>query len=528
MPFSSSFLTIQSPIVEVPAHRRNHIILRNADATIPTTFIQSTRTPAQIYAYRKGSEIWPECNEDPVRLTASFPGGVIPQPAKDLLDFTSSTSTANITPISPILSTTSSDATSANDIVATSAASSSYPTRGIKRRAVRTTLSHILRSAAQASTRRARSPSAIGKVYGQTFGVPPPAISKGPSIIALILLGTNCVHLHDIVSVILLSTYIIGLASWCVAPKVASTPHHPIVNMPSFPSKGHVPALISNPLGASLTNSRLYKTWLRLGAVVGVLLPIMVLAQLTISSHFPILTNTLLGNINTYNIAELKRIIGGHTFLLCWQALTESLSRAALLPLPIRILIPVSYSALRISSHRGLSDDNNPTLDVTIQYGRGQCPISSIPFKPSLTDHMNRADIIICHAGAGTLLEALSLASPSERKSSSNQKIINAVINSKLMDNHQSELADELEIRGHISVTRNCELEWTTEDGAKAFWEMIGTFEPAPFFGGRSKGDDEGGRGVNGHASSFQHILDQVMSGDETSWKRADSTKKKR
>lgn len=350
MPFSSSFLTIQSPIVEVPAHRRNHIILRNADATIPTTFIQSTRTPAQIYAYRKGSEIWPECNEDPVRLTASFPGGVIPQPAKDLLDFTSSTYTANITPISPILSTTSSDATSANDIVATSAASSSYPTRGIKRRAVRTTLSHILRSAAQASTRRARSPSTIGKVYGQTFGVPPPAISKGPSIIALILLGTNCVHLHDIVSVILLSTYIIGLASWCVAPKVASTPHHPIVNMPSFPSKGHVPALISNPLGASLTNSRLYKTWLRLGAVVGVLLPIMVLAQLTISSHFPILTNTLLGNINTYNIAELKRIIGGHTFLLCWQALTESLSRAALLPLPIRILIPVSYSALRISS----------------------------------------------------------------------------------------------------------------------------------------------------------------------------------
>ena len=228
----------------------------------------------------------------------------------------------------------------------------------------------------------------------------------------------------------------------------------------------------------------------------------------------------------------------------------------------------------RASSHRGLSDDNNPTLDVTIQYGRGQCPISYIPscvldkctpqtadvdmdegtiilsipikstsptkqtlhrvqlryfrFKPSLTDYMNRADIIICHAGAGTLLEALSLASPSERKSSSNQKIINAVINSKLMDNHQSELADELEIRGHISVTRNCELEWTTEDGAKAFWEMIGTFEPAPFFGGRSKGDDEGGSGVNGHASSFQHILDQVMSGDETSWKRADSTKKKR
>ena len=326
LPFAASLLTIQS---QLPHNA--------ADATVP----KSAHTRTYYYAYGKGSDIWPECNEEPVRLAASFPGGVIPQPAMDLLELASSTAAATT------LSETISDDEYDDDDAEPSVTSSlSYQSKGIKRRAVRTTLSHILRSAAQASTRRARSPSTIGKVYGETFGVPSPAISKGPSIIAMILLGTNCVNFYHIVSVTLLSIYIIGLASWCIAPKYSSSPNHPILNMPSFPSKGHIPSLISNPLGASLTNSRLYKTWLRLGAVLGVLFPIMVLAQLTLTSYSPLLTKSM----GTINIGELKRIVGGHTFLLCWQALSESMSRAALLPLPIRILIPISYSVLRLSS----------------------------------------------------------------------------------------------------------------------------------------------------------------------------------
>ncbi len=314
LPFAASFLTIQ-------------------------TKPKSAQTHAY-YAYRKGSDIWPERNEEPIRLAASFPEGVIPQPAMNLLELASSTATTSSD------SSHDDDDDDGDDAKASMPSSISYRSKGIKRRAVRTTLSHLLRSAAQASTRRARSPSTIGKVYGETFGVPPPAISKGPSMIALILLGTNCVNFHDIVSVILLSIYIIGLASWCIAPKYSSSHKHPILNMPSFPIKGHIPALISNPLGASLTNSRLYKTWLRLGVVLGILFPIMVLAQLTMTSDYRPLTRSM-GKIN---IRELKRIVGGPTFLLCWQAISESMSRAALLPLPIRILIPISYSVLRLSS----------------------------------------------------------------------------------------------------------------------------------------------------------------------------------
>jgi hypothetical protein len=197
--------------------------------------------------------------------------------------------------------------------------------------------------------------------------VPPPAIGKGPSIIALILLGTNCVTPKNIASVLLMSVYIVGLASWCIAPKYSADSssavhhhrhrrfHHPIANMPSLPDKGHVPTLITNPLGSSLTNSKVYRAWLRAGAVLGLLLPLMVLMQLTLRSRHPSLfINTMDQNIgvsyNNNNIGELKRIVGGPTFLLCWQALSEAAARAALLPLPIRILIPVSYSTLRLSS----------------------------------------------------------------------------------------------------------------------------------------------------------------------------------
>mmetsp|Transcript_10024 Transcript_10024/g.18016 ORF Transcript_10024/g.18016 Transcript_10024/m.18016 type:complete len:392 (+) Transcript_10024:160-1335(+) len=295
--------------------------------------IQPT-TSTRIYAYGKGSEIWPECNEEPIGLSASFPGGVIPQPAKDLLDSSDPTVSQSAT----------SQTTSAVDALA---GTSSIPTRGRKRRAVRRTLSHLLQSAARASTRRARSMEENEAV--QTYGVPPPAIDKGPAILTLALLGTKCVPVKHIAAAVGMSVYFVGLASWCAAPKVGSTDYQPIVNMPSLPSKGHVPNLITNPLGASLTNSRVYRTWLRVGALLGLLLPTVVLAQLTLGSKLPAVM-TMANWINIGNVGEAKRIVGGPMFLLCFQALTEAVARTALLPLPIRILIPVSYNTLRLSS----------------------------------------------------------------------------------------------------------------------------------------------------------------------------------
>ncbi|KAL7539469.1 hypothetical protein ACHAXR_009321 [Thalassiosira sp. AJA248-18] len=238
-----------------------------------------------------------------------------------------------------------------------------------------------------------------------------------------------------------------------------------------------------------------------------------------------------------------------------------------------------SSSSPAVESSSTFSRDDDPSLDLIIQYGRGQCPHSFLPrsllgasiiqrnddddegsgsvilsipveplplegdmcmkstyelhtsnnnlknnpikqilhrvrvqwyrFQPSLSAEMEQADLILCHAGAGTLLEALAIST-----STAKEKIINAVINSKLMDNHQSELAEELERRKHIRVTRDCATEWTTKDGAIKFWEEIGECSPVPFSGGRSREDTER-QGLkedsNTNVSSFQKIVDRVM-----------------
>ncbi|KAL7529142.1 hypothetical protein ACHAWF_002854 [Thalassiosira exigua] len=291
-------------------------------------------SPTAILAYGKGSEIWPECNEEPILLSASFPGSKIPQPAKHLLESSvsdaSAPSSASVTPGVDIR-----------------VASSPLPIVGRRRRAVRKTLSHLLKSAASASIRRARTAMEHDDV--PTYGVPPPAIGKGPGILALILLGTQCVRANHVVAVIGMSLYFMGLASWCAAPKLASTEHNPIVNMPSLPSKGHVPNLITNPLGGSLTSSRAYRNWLRVGAFLGILLPSVILSQLVLAGKSQAIS-AILEWTNVEHAAELKRLVGGPMFLLCCQAMTEAVARTALLPLPIRILIPVSYNSLRLSS----------------------------------------------------------------------------------------------------------------------------------------------------------------------------------
>lgn len=56
---------------------------------------------------------------------------------------------------------------------------------------------------------------------------------------------------------------------------------------------------------------------------------------------------------------------------------------------------------------------------------------------------MNRADLIITHCGAGSILEVLHL-----------RKRAIGVINDKLLDNHQIELADAMENDKYMVIAR--------------------------------------------------------------------------
>ncbi|XP_026808346.1 UDP-N-acetylglucosamine transferase subunit ALG13 homolog [Rhopalosiphum maidis] len=59
--------------------------------------------------------------------------------------------------------------------------------------------------------------------------------------------------------------------------------------------------------------------------------------------------------------------------------------------------------------------------------------ISSYTFKPDIGPDMINSDLIISHGGAGSIMQALDYGKP-----------LLVVINEKLMDNHQYELAEKL------------------------------------------------------------------------------------
>jgi beta-1,4-N-acetylglucosaminyltransferase len=59
--------------------------------------------------------------------------------------------------------------------------------------------------------------------------------------------------------------------------------------------------------------------------------------------------------------------------------------------------------------------------------------------KPTLADYLNRADLIISHSGAGTILEVLKLGKP-----------LIVVVNETLMHNHQTELATALDEENYL------------------------------------------------------------------------------
>ena len=109
---------------------------------------------------------------------------------------------------------------------------------------------------------------------------------------------------------------------------------------------------------------------------------------------------------------------------------------------------------------RALDDANVVSLlkrlgftSVVVQFGRGEVDrhglrhsrsqpglqVDAFDFKPTLQDDMRQADLVITHAGAGSIFECLNLHVPCL-----------VVVNETLMGNHQTELANALQERKHL------------------------------------------------------------------------------
>lgn len=107
-----------------------------------------------------------------------------------------------------------------------------------------------------------------------------------------------------------------------------------------------------------------------------------------------------------------------------------------------------------------LSQESMSTLSqlgftrMRIQYGRGNhhifkkhhkeggLSITGFEYTDDLAGEMSRAHLVISHAGTGSVLDALRIG-----------KHPVVVVNSKLMDNHQIEIAEELFRKRHLLVS---------------------------------------------------------------------------
>lgn len=97
----------------------------------------------------------------------------------------------------------------------------------------------------------------------------------------------------------------------------------------------------------------------------------------------------------------------------------------------LRILQSLGYNRLLLQIGRGqVVPDVIHTQAFTLDVYR---------YKDSLQEDLQKADLVISHAGAGSCLETLE-----------NRKPLVVVINEKLMDNHQLELAKQLYKDGHL------------------------------------------------------------------------------
>ena len=123
---------------------------------------------------------------------------------------------------------------------------------------------------------------------------------------------------------------------------------------------------------------------------------------------------------------------------------------------------------------------SNAYSRLVIQYGKGTFPslpkdaanfvsdIEMYTFKPTLHQDMVDADLIISHAGAGTVHEAAKL-----------RKQLVVVINTELIDNHQTELAHAMGERRHLFV-----VESPKEMAKMEMWDRFQNFAPEPYSGG--------------------------------------------
>ncbi|MCO5561734.1 hypothetical protein L7F22_015357 [Adiantum nelumboides] len=124
---------------------------------------------------------------------------------------------------------------------------------------------------------------------------------------------------------------------------------------------------------------------------------------------------------------------GGKVFVTVGTTLFDALVRAVDKPECKAALARQGYSSLVFQIGRG---SYLPSKEDDVG---GLLKVDFFTFSPDLKDHLSSADLVISHAGSGSIFETLRMGKP-----------LIVVVNEALMDNHQAELAEELAAQKYL------------------------------------------------------------------------------
>lgn len=99
----------------------------------------------------------------------------------------------------------------------------------------------------------------------------------------------------------------------------------------------------------------------------------------------------------------------------------------------LQTLVQKGYKHLILQKGRGKFNAKNVTGEDT------KLQIECYDYKDSIAQDLQSASLVISHAGAGSILETLSVKKP-----------LIVVVNENLMDNHQYELAEKMAEEGYL------------------------------------------------------------------------------
>lgn len=140
-----------------------------------------------------------------------------------------------------------------------------------------------------------------------------------------------------------------------------------------------------------------------------------------------------------------------------FDALVEALDNPAV----VNILRARGYTSLTMQIGRG-------TYRPRRVRTRPGFRVDIFDFRPSLDEAMRAASLVVSHAGAGSVFEALGARAP-----------LLVVVNESLMGNHQVELAEELRRRGHLRWCVPADVEAALEAFDEAELEPYQPGDPA-------------------------------------------------